>query len=126
MKQLLARPGRSGEWSGWLKKRGISRATADRLVLKFERSLHPELNCLNESITEPTEAEIQSLFDKIAPKLRRVLRTPTSAYRFLVLLASSFEGIDRGVTEDGILILKPALKTAVVESVPADAQVEPT
>ncbi len=35
MKQMLARPGRSGKWSVWLKDHKIARATADRLVLKL-------------------------------------------------------------------------------------------
>src|ERR1700744_3727019 len=30
VKQVVCKPGRSGNWSSWLKARGISRATADR------------------------------------------------------------------------------------------------
>ena len=62
MKEMLAKPGRSGQWSSWLKERKIPRATADRLVTNFERSLNPEGNRLIEAITEPTEADIQKLF----------------------------------------------------------------
>jgi len=124
MKQSLARPGRSGQWSAWLKEREISRATADRLVNKHERSFHPELNCLNEAIQEPTEEQIQSLFGKIAPKLNRVLRTPTSVYRFIDLLASSF-ALDRKESEQGFIVLKPSWTAAVEQSVPQDAQAEP-
>jgi hypothetical protein len=58
-------------------------------VLKFELSLHPELSCVTEATQEPTEEQIQSLFDKVAPKLRRILQTPQSAYRFVELLMSS-------------------------------------
>ena len=104
MKGLHARPGRNGQWSAWLKERKTSRATADRLVNKHERSLHPELNRPNESITEPTEAEIQSLLDKVAPKLRRELRTPASVYTFLDLLSASFKGVERRVIGEGIVI----------------------
>src|ERR1039458_465840 len=73
MKEVLARRGRNGQWSAWLKERAIPRATADRLALKYEQSLHPHANCLTESISEPTEEEILKLFGKMLPKLRRVL-----------------------------------------------------
>jgi hypothetical protein len=127
MKALLAKPGRGGQWSAWLKERQISRATADRLVTKYERSLNPELNCLNEAIPEPTEEQIQMLLNNVAPKLRRVLRTPASAYRFIDLLTSSF-ALDRKDTEEGFILQKPAQQTAVGEPV-LEAQgeaVEPT
>ena len=58
-----------------------------RLVTNYKRTLNPDANCLSESITEPTEAEIQKLFSKTFPKLRRVLRTPQSVYRFIELLS---------------------------------------
>lgn len=125
MKQVLAKPGRSGGWSGWLKECKISRATADRLVIKYERSLNPDSNCLTAQFTEPTEAEIQTLLDKLAPKLRRVLRTPTSVYRFIELLASSI-ALDRKHTEEGFVILRPAQPSTVVDSVLADSPMEPT
>ncbi len=124
MKALLAKPGRSGQWSSWLKQHKIARATADRLALKFERSLNPDANCLNESIFEPTDQEIRSLLDKVAPKLRRVLRTRVSVYRFLDLLTISF-ALDRKDTEEGIVVVKPAQQTAMVESEPEEAQVAP-
>jgi hypothetical protein len=108
MKQVLARPGRNGQWSAFLKQHQIPRATADRLVQKYERSLHPHANCLSEAISEPTEEEIQKLFFKIFPKLRRVLRTPQSLYRFVDLLTLSCDGAGRRVTEEGILVRKPS------------------
>ena len=89
MKALLARPGRGGQWSSWLKDHKIARSTADRLVAKHERSLNPASNCPTEAIPEPTDEEIKALLDKIAPKLRRALPTPLSAYHFLDLLVSS-------------------------------------
>lgn len=124
MKQVLAQPGRLGKWSGWLKEKGIPRATADRLVAKYERSLHPDSNCLTEQITEPTEEEIQTLLDKVVPKLRRVLRTPASAYLFLDLMTSAFT-LDRKDTEEGFVVLRPVNQTALVEPAPAEALGEP-
>jgi hypothetical protein len=107
MKEVLAKPGRSGQWSSWLKERKIPRATADRLVTNYERSLNPNGNRLSESISEPTEAEIQNLFAKMFPKLRRVLRTPHSVYRFIELLSLSSDGTCRRLTEEGLLLIKP-------------------
>ena len=122
---MLAKPGRSGQWSGWLKERKIPRATADRLVSKHERSLNPDGNRLTESISEPSEEEIQTLLDKVAPKLRRVLRTPASVYRFIDLLTLSFEGIERRVTDEGILIGKPVQLTEPVRFYGTGSEIEP-
>lgn len=124
MKQILARPGCSGKWSSWLKDHKIARSTADRLVAKHERSLNPDPNCLTGSISEPTEAEIKCLLDKVAPKLRRVLRTPQSVYRFVGLLTSSL-ALDHKESEQGFIVLKPPSTAAVEQSVPQDAQAEP-
>jgi hypothetical protein len=118
MKDLLAKPGRNGQWSGWLTERAIPRATADRLVKKYVRSLPSHVNCLSESISAPTEDEIQKLFFKVLPKLRRVLRTPQSVYRFVDLLTLSCDGVGRRVTDDGILLMKPS-ENAVCEDFPA-------
>jgi hypothetical protein len=41
MKILLARPGRNGKWSEFLREKKISRTSGDRLVHAYERSLHP-------------------------------------------------------------------------------------
>jgi rRNA pseudouridine-1189 N-methylase Emg1 (Nep1/Mra1 family) len=59
------------------------------------------------------------------PKLRRVLRTPQSTYRFLDLVASVFDGIDRRLTDEGILIVKPVQLTEPVESSGTESVVEP-
>jgi hypothetical protein len=107
MKEVLAKPGRSGQWSSWLKERKIPRATADRLVTNYERSLNLDGNRLIESISEPTEAEIQKFFAKVFPKLRWVLRTPQSVYCFIDLLSLSSDGTCRRLTEEGILLIKP-------------------
>jgi hypothetical protein len=125
MKKLLARPGRNGQWSAWLKEREIPRATADRLALRYERSLHPHANCLTESISEPTEEEIQKVFFKVLPKLRRVLRSPRNLYRFVDLLTLSFDGTGRRVTEDGILVMKPSQNAMSKEFFSGEIVVEP-
>ena len=42
MKSLLSRPGRLGQWRGWLRQRGIPRSTADRLVSRHAETLCAE------------------------------------------------------------------------------------
>lgn len=125
MKQMLARPGRNGQWSTFLKEHQIPRATADRLVQKQLRSLNPQANCLGEAISEPTEEEIQKLFFKVFPKLRRVLRTPQSVYHFLDLLTLSFDGAGRQVTEEGILVRKPSQEAISSEFPSGEIVAEP-
>ena len=119
MKQVLVKPGRNGQWSAFLKENQIPRATADRLVQKYERSLHPHANLLTEAISEPTEEEIQKLFFKILPKLSRVLRTPQSLYRFVDLLTLSCDGMGRRVTDEGILVMKPSQNAIPTGEFPA-------
>jgi hypothetical protein len=53
MKQLLSRPGRNGQWSSWLQERGISRAAADRLVIRYQQSDNTDANRLNDAVSEP-------------------------------------------------------------------------
>jgi hypothetical protein len=118
MKQALAKPGRNGEWSSWLREKGIPRATGDRLARKYERSLNPVSNCINEAISAPTEAEIQKALKTVLPKLRHVLQTPQSAYHFITLLISVCDGIGRQVTDAGIFIAKPQAEPTAGESVP--------
>ncbi|MGA7633414.1 MAG: hypothetical protein WCB11_21835 [Terriglobales bacterium] len=114
MKQVLAQPGRSGQWSSFLRERGIPRATADRLVARHERFLSPESNLLSEANSEPTEEEVETLFKSILPRLQRILKTPRSIYRFVSLLTSRYECGE--ATDRGIMVLAPAALTICPES----------
>src|ERR1700689_5369613 len=78
MKQILAKPGRGGQWSSFLMERGIPRATADRLVERHLRSLNLDENCVTEEVSEPTDEDVQKLFTSLWPKLRRTLRSRQS------------------------------------------------
>jgi hypothetical protein len=93
--------------------------------LKYEQSLHPHANCLSESISEPTEEEIQKLFFKVFPKLRRVLRTPQSVYRFVDLLTLSCDGTGRRATDEGILVMKPSQDAMFGEAPSGEIVTEP-
>jgi hypothetical protein len=119
VKELLARPGRNGQWCSWLKEGEIPRATADRLVQKYMGSIRPPSNCLTEQLAEPTEKEIQKVFFKVIRKLRPVLQTPQSVYRFVDLLTLSCDGMGRRVTDEGILVMKPNQNAMLGGEVPA-------
>jgi hypothetical protein len=117
----MYRPGRDGQWSGFLRERGIPHATADKLVLRHQRLLNSEVNCASESTSEPTDEEVRKLFNSLWPKLHRVLRTPSSFYHFVSLLTSQYEGsetTDRRPTNlpasSDSLIIAPELGAAVV------------
>jgi hypothetical protein len=68
MKQVLAKPGRNGGWSSFLKERRIPRASADRLVARHLQSLNPDANRLSEAASEPTDEEVQKLFNSMRPE----------------------------------------------------------
>jgi hypothetical protein len=120
MKQMLVSPGRDGQWSGFLREHGIPRATADRLVARHQAALNPNTNCVSESVSDPADEEVQKLFNSWWPKLRRVVRTPQSLYRFIDLLTLTYDGACRCVTDKGIFLLKPA-EPNISRHLPADS-----
>src|ERR1039458_8984735 len=60
LKQLLARPGRNGQWSAWMKERKITRATADRLVQRYGANL-PGNQSTHEANSNPSEDSAEKL-----------------------------------------------------------------
>jgi hypothetical protein len=58
MKILLARPGRKGKWSEFLRERKIPRRSGDRLVAAYERSVRPAESCTHGAIPCPTPGEV--------------------------------------------------------------------
>jgi hypothetical protein len=123
MKEVLAKPGCDGQWSGFLRERGIPRATADRLVGRHLRSLNPDANLLTEPVAEPTEEDVQRLFIAVWPKLRRTLRSQQSLQLFVDLLTSHCQHSELTVRE--IQAVMPAAATFDPSSSDGDSSVEP-
>jgi hypothetical protein len=123
MKRLLAKPGCDGQWSGFLRDRGIPRATADRLVGRHLRSLNPNANCATEPVSEPTDEDVQKLFIAVWPKLRRTLRSRQSLQLFVDLLRSHSEHSEPTVHE--IAAVMPSAATFDPPSSDGDSLVEP-
>jgi hypothetical protein len=107
LKQVLAKPGRDGRWSSFLKEHGIPRATADRLVTRHRRSPDPNANRLSEATSEPTAEQVQKVFNSVWLMLRCVLVTPSSIYQFALELASACKDPCLELREEGILVLRP-------------------
>jgi hypothetical protein len=91
MKRLLARPGRNGGWSAFLKSQSIPRTTADRLVAAYEHSLNPEPNCTDGAIPESNDAAVRRLFAAVWPRLRRVLTSRQALDLFVGQLTAAYE-----------------------------------
>jgi hypothetical protein len=110
MKDVLAKPGRDGQWSGFLREHRIPRATADRLVACHERFLNPDANRPIEADSEPTEDEVKKIFTSVWRKLRRTLRSRQSLLLFIDLLTSQFKFYE--ATDREILVLAPPATTS--------------
>ena len=90
LKHLLARPGREGKWTEFLRQQNIPRTTADRYVDKWKRSTSPNLEKRTSgAIEEPTAEEIAQLVKKLRPKLVRQLTTPGSINLFMAELGAA-------------------------------------
>jgi hypothetical protein len=108
MKEVLAKPGCDGQWSGFLREHNIPRATADRLVGRHQRSLNPNANCATEELSEPTDEDVQKLFIAVWPKLRRTLRSRQSVECFVQLLMAHFKGGEMTDQENPAVMHAPA------------------
>jgi excinuclease UvrABC nuclease subunit len=101
VKKLVARPGRGGGWSAFLAAQGIPRASADRYVQRYEKTLHPDSNCVNESI-ESTELAVRKLFAAVWPRLRRVITSKEALDLFIRELKVAYDGRAVHQCESGI------------------------
>jgi hypothetical protein len=99
VKEMLAKPGRAGQWSAFLRERQIPRASADRLVSCHLRLLNPDANRPSEANSASTEDEVQKLFTSVWPKLRRTLRSRQSLILFIDLLTAHCENSEQRVHE---------------------------
>jgi hypothetical protein len=113
MKQLLARPGRNGQWSAWLKERRISRASADRLVQRFAATL-PGYELPHESIPRTSNEAAEELARGLWPSFRKALTTNESVVQFFGWIAK-ISGVPHQWREEGLLVYH-AVSTATDES----------
>jgi hypothetical protein len=116
VKTLLARPGRGGEWRGWLRERAIPRSTADRLVSRHAETLGNENgNVLSGAINE-NENAVEPLVQSLLPRLKRTLPDIPSVFKFIAAVGGAF-GLSAETTEDCLLLSQP--KTVQSEDSPS-------
>jgi hypothetical protein len=110
MKRKLARMGRNGGWSAWLRQNGISRASADRLVLGFaeSRGLTDELS--HREFIEPLQGNVCIAAHRTCDRLEAMLNTPRSRMIFIQVLADLLDlevDLEGGVHSVRLSIPKP-------------------
>jgi len=112
MKSLLSRPGRLGQWRGWLRQQGIPRSTADRLASRHAETLVGDNgNVPTGAISEPGEANAEKLAETVWQRFRKVLATDECVIRFIGCIAE-ISGVGHEQRAEGLVILKPAPKAA--------------
>jgi hypothetical protein len=111
MKRILVTPGRNGKWSGWLKEHGISRATADRLVIRYAEAHNMLTESAHEQLHEPSESEIGKLFAALWGRMEKTLTTSRSRYEFLRCFLYR-SGLTYRWDDDGIMTFEPGHEPA--------------
>ena len=122
MKRLLAKPGRNGGWSSFLRSERIAKATADRLVRQRQESGGEQSNIVTEEVPQSGAPSVERLLTSLLPRLRGSLTTAESAYDFVVGLVGAF-GLACDPKDDGMLIFNPSpkgLSAPVVEPAAVD------
>jgi hypothetical protein len=91
-KEQLAKSGRNGRWTPFLRSLHLARATADRWAKRHELRVSPKpLIGPGEALYVPTEKDVTALVKKVAPGLIRRLNTPDSIAQFLTELAAALQ-----------------------------------
>jgi hypothetical protein len=113
MKAVLARPGRGGEWRGWLRERKIPRSTADRLVSRYAETLGSgsEENVLGGAISDPATPIHEKLATSVWSSLRKTLATGESVVQFVGCFVTA-AGIAHEWRGEGLMIFNPTPQTA--------------
>lgn len=100
MKALLARTGRGGMWTAFLKEKEIPRATADRYVAAHEASQQDVADKrLNEAFVEPMSVQVERLVGRILPQLSKVLTTEESTFLFIRTVLDRLPAADYHASE---------------------------
>ena len=92
LKYILARTGRLGKWSPFLRKHRIPRATADRYV----KSHKNRVNVVHQTSASPTpcktaETQVSKIVERLLPRLKRELQTSDDVELFLNLLGTALK-----------------------------------
>jgi len=112
VKSLLSRPGRLGQWRGWLKQQNIPRSTADRLASRHGETLDGDSgNVPSGAISSSPEDSAERLAKSLWQRFRKFLATDESVINFISRIAE-LSGVRREWHDEGLVIFKPAPKSA--------------
>src|ERR1019366_5245736 len=116
----LSRPGRGGQWRGWLQERAIPRSTADRLVSRHAETLGSgnEGNVPSGATSEEGEANAEKLARVVWSRFRKVLISDEAVIDFIDRIAE-LAGVGHEQRAEGLVIFKPAPPAA--EELPGSA-----
>jgi hypothetical protein len=98
VKSILARTGRGGGWAAYLRSCELPRASAERLIQRYELVVNPKQIDSPETFHEPSDEEVRRLVRNLLPRLRRVLVTPSWMEWFLVEVQYQWETADASST----------------------------
>jgi hypothetical protein len=101
IKTVVCRMGRASEWSWFLRRQAIPKATADRLVKKYGPDGGQPKKVLNEEVS--LETEVLRFRKSVLKKGNQLLPHEYAKYHFIVGLAEDLGVLD----EDGRLIEEP-------------------
>ena len=118
MKAMLAKPGRNGSWSQFLRKNKIPRTSGDRLVRAYERSINSGVNCTVGAIQPLTQDSVHKLCAAIWARSHKKLTSYELTYMFLCEMAV-VSGTRHEVREGGVFLFDSPLETAPESSRPA-------
>lgn len=100
MKSLLAKSGRSGLWSSFLRKHNIPRTSGDRIASSHEASLkNASGNCSTEAIPDSTEIAVQRFVQRIRPQLSKILTSKQAAFLFICAILERLSDVDCHISE---------------------------
>lgn len=106
LKSALSRPGRGGEWSGFLASNKIPRSTADRLCAGHEKSINPDGNGTSGATKNLSDDGIAQVAKTTWARLGKKLGTHEAMYQFFSKLIIE-SGIPYETFDDGVLIILP-------------------
>jgi hypothetical protein len=112
MKSLLSRPGRLGQWRGWLRQQGIPRSTADRLASRHAETLGTDNeNVPGGAISSSPEDSAEKLAKSVWQRFGKTLADDVSVVRFIGCIVTA-SGIPHEQRAEGLVIFNPGTKAA--------------
>jgi hypothetical protein len=115
-KERLARPGRSGAWSSFVRPQGLSRAEADGLVRRYRNAIGAQAAPAGGCGGAGTAA----LLEAVGPRIQKALAARTDALPFITRMAEML-GLPHERRQEGLLIFNPAPMVEAGLAVPAPA-----